>query len=173
MLVLLGAGNNYDYEPVRRIVLDRLGKAADVQIVVAEWLIAEQPMALPAHVRRLAEYPISRYLAAFDFAISAVGYNSFHELLFAGVPTIFVPNENPQQDDQLGARDVRRVPRPRPAACAARRSIVSGRRSTRCSTATCAPRSARAARRSASTNGALEAARMIEEMAYARRADRP
>ena len=87
VLVLLGAGNNYDYEPVRKVVLARLGKAPNVQIVAAEWLIADLPVELPEHVRRLAEYPISRYLAAFDFAISAVGYNSFHELLFAAVPT--------------------------------------------------------------------------------------
>lgn len=87
-LVMLGAGNNYDYEPVRKVVLARLAKADNVQIMAAEWLIAEQPMALPEHVRRLADYPISRYLAAFDFAVSAVGYNSFHELLFAAVPTI-------------------------------------------------------------------------------------
>ena len=100
-LVLLGAGNNYDYEPVRNVMLARLERASEVQIVAAEWLIAERPLPATEHIMRLVDYPISRYFAAFDLAVSAVGYNSFHELVLAGVPTVFVPNENPQQDDQL------------------------------------------------------------------------
>jgi UDP:flavonoid glycosyltransferase YjiC (YdhE family) len=28
------------------------------------------------------------------------GYNSFHECVFGGVPAIFVPNEAPEMDDQ-------------------------------------------------------------------------
>ena len=45
-------------------------------------------------------FPNARHFRAFDFAISAAGYNSFHELLHHGVPTIFVPNDNQQVDDQ-------------------------------------------------------------------------
>jgi hypothetical protein len=172
VLLMLGSGNNFDYEPVRKVVLARLGKASSVQVVVAEWLIAEQTLELPAHVMRLAEYPISRYLAAFDFAISAVGYNSFHELLFAGVPTIFIPNENPQQDDQLGRAMfaachglglcVRRsaIYRLGPAIDELLDGDLGPAIRARC--ATLVP-----------SNGALEAARVIEEMAYMRRADRP
>ena len=171
-LVLLGAGNNYDYAPVRKVVLGRLERAGNVQIVAAEWLIAAQPAALPEQITRLADYPISRYLAAFDLAVSAVGYNSFHELLFAAVPTIFVPNENPQQDDQLARAAfaefqglglcVRRgaVYRLGPAIDRLLDPEVRASIRARCATL-------------AAPNGALEAARIIEEMAYARRADRP
>jgi hypothetical protein len=38
--------------------------------------------------------------AACDLAISAVGYNSFHEALYARVPTIFVPQMAAFMDDQ-------------------------------------------------------------------------
>ena len=35
-----------------------------------------------------------------DFAISAAGYNSFHELLHHGLPCIFLPNDDQRVDDQ-------------------------------------------------------------------------
>jgi hypothetical protein len=171
-LVLLGAGNNYDYEPVRKLVLARLERAENVQIVAVEWPIADRPVSLPEHIVRLVEYPISRYFAAFDLAVSAVGYNSFHELLFAGVPTIFVPNENPQQDDQLARAAfaashglglcVRRnaIYQLSPAIDRLLDPMVRATIQARCATLEAA-------------NGALEAARIIEEMAYARRADQP
>jgi UDP:flavonoid glycosyltransferase YjiC (YdhE family) len=172
VLIMFGSGNNYDYETVRNVVFARLDKVDKVQIVAAEWIITDQPNAPPAHVRRLNSYPISRMLAAFDFAISAAGYNSFHELLFANVPTIFVPNENPQQDDQLARAEfaechglglcVRRqaVYRLGPAIDRLLDSEVRESIRARCAMLD-------------STNGTLEAVRIVEEMAYARRADRP
>lgn len=45
-------------------------------------------------------YPLVRYLAAFDAAVAAGGYNSVHELLYARVPTLFVPNRSSGTDDQ-------------------------------------------------------------------------
>jgi predicted glycosyltransferase len=47
---------------------------------------------------------LATHLAAFDGAISAAGYNSVHELLFSGVPTIFVPQPK-VADDQSGRVD--------------------------------------------------------------------
>jgi predicted glycosyltransferase len=48
------------------------------------------------------EFPISRRFRAFDLAVSASGYNSFHELLRFGVPTLFLPNRDTALDDQQG-----------------------------------------------------------------------
>jgi hypothetical protein len=54
------------------------------------------------HVIELGNtFPISMYLSAFDIAISAAGYNSFHELIFGAVPTLFVPRPR-GTDDQVG-----------------------------------------------------------------------
>lgn len=39
-------------------------------------------------------------VAAADLCISAAGYNLFHETLYAGAPTIFVPQTGPFMDDQ-------------------------------------------------------------------------
>lgn len=45
-------------------------------------------------------YPASRYLNAFDLAVSACGYNSYHELVMASIPTVFVAKDHKGLDDQ-------------------------------------------------------------------------
>ncbi len=45
-------------------------------------------------------YPLTRYLAAFDAAINASGYNSVHELIPSRVPTLFIPKLASRTDDQ-------------------------------------------------------------------------
>lgn len=45
-------------------------------------------------------YPLAAHLAAFDAAVGAAGYNSVHELLAAGVPTLLVPSVHHVTDDQ-------------------------------------------------------------------------
>jgi UDP:flavonoid glycosyltransferase YjiC (YdhE family) len=98
VLVQPGAGNNHDIETL----LDRVAEAQarlGLQVVVAEWLIQQAPVRRPGF-RYLSHFPNARHFGAFDLAISAAGYNSFHELLHHGVPTIFVPNDHQQVDDQ-------------------------------------------------------------------------
>lgn len=46
-------------------------------------------------------YPLAQYLPAFDAAVSGGGYNSVHELLYAGVPTLFLPNRSSTIDNQV------------------------------------------------------------------------
>ncbi|MCS6877710.1 MAG: hypothetical protein RMK73_02880 [Geminicoccaceae bacterium] len=100
VLLLLGSRNNYDYGIVDRIVARSLLSRPEVEVVALDWPISEAEPSLPAGVRRLVRFPIARFFAAFDFAIAACGYNSFHELLAARVPTLFVPNENPMMEEQ-------------------------------------------------------------------------
>ena len=75
----------------------------DLQVAQLEWAISNSSRELWPELVTLRGFPIARYYRAFDFCISAAGYNSFHELLSAGVPTLFVPNEDSEMDDQ-GAR---------------------------------------------------------------------
>lgn len=100
VVIQLGARNNYDYRQADRVILERLGQRADVQLVFVDWLIGETEAELPASVLRLQDFPIARHLPAFDLAVSACGYNSFHELLSIGLPSILIPNENPMMDAQ-------------------------------------------------------------------------
>ena len=102
VLLQLGSGNNFDHGRMLGAILSWLTEQPDLEIVWLDWTIATNKINLPENVRRLDVYPIVRHLHAFDTVISAAGYNAYHELLLSGVPTVFVPNEGPMMDDQLG-----------------------------------------------------------------------
>ena len=70
---------------------------------MAEWQDGRCQVAHWRNTAVLRGYPISRYFNAFNFSIAAAGYNTFHEVLGFGLPTIFLANRHPSMDDQ-GAR---------------------------------------------------------------------
>ena len=172
VLIQLGAGNNFDYRSVHNTAMAHISQRHDAQIAVGEWLISDQPVDLPDNVFRMPGYPFARYFKAFDLAVSAVGYNSFHELLFAGIPTILVPNEAMGQDNQL-ARALY-ADRNGLAICVRTKEVYK-------LTATIDKLFQHEERERIKTqlaeldpaNGAAEAAELVEEMAYSRRVDRP
>jgi hypothetical protein len=97
-LVALGAGNINDTSHETGAVVAALRRLG-VEICVTQTEIAESDRTR-ADVHVVREFPLSRRFRAFDLAISASGYNSFHELLRFGIPTLFVPNQNTALDDQ-------------------------------------------------------------------------
>jgi len=46
---------------------------------------------------------LGKHMHAFDLAICAAGYNTFHELMLAGVPTLFVPQEKIADEQDVRA----------------------------------------------------------------------
>lgn len=104
LLMQLGAGNNFDFRSAAQMVFDLteplLGQRPDLQVVFARWRISQTALPLPPHVRLLDTFPISRHLKAFDLAVASAGYNTFHENIAAGLPTLFVANDHPEQDEQ-------------------------------------------------------------------------
>jgi UDP:flavonoid glycosyltransferase YjiC (YdhE family) len=171
VLVQLGAGNNFDYRSIHKSTIAHLTRHHNAQIVVGEWLISDQPLDLPDDVKRLPGYPFARYFHAFDLAISAVGYNSFHELLFAGVPTILVPNEAMEQDNQLARAQY--AERHELARCVRARDVYH--LGDRIDDMLRPETQLRIKERLAALdqeNGAHQAAAFIEEIAYSRRVDR-
>ena len=64
----------------------------------------DPPDDLPENVTAICYSPLAEVWRAFDFVISAAGYNSCNELLDLGVPTIFVPRERPLDDQLARAR---------------------------------------------------------------------
>ena len=98
--VQLGAGNINDIDSDINKVIVELRKHENVIMVLGESIIGNELKIIEEDIVVIKDYPNSKYFGGFDFAISACGYNSFHELLYFGVPTIFLPNMNTKTDDQ-------------------------------------------------------------------------
>lgn len=103
LLLSLGAGNINDIEGDLQILIEA-AKASDVdwQICLTKAPIAsraDDPSADSITIVRV--YPLAKFFAAFDAAVVAAGYNSFHEVALAGVPAAFVPNTSTITDDQV------------------------------------------------------------------------
>jgi UDP:flavonoid glycosyltransferase YjiC (YdhE family) len=102
VLVNLGQG-----EEVREASSRCLAALADrdgVQVAALSSALAELEDVPEGVVHLRATYPMSRYLRAFDAAVSAAGYNAYHELVRFGVPTLFVPMARRTDDQAARAR---------------------------------------------------------------------
>ncbi|WP_395161397.1 hypothetical protein [Ilumatobacter sp.] len=99
VMVQLGAGTINDLDST-------LGSlVGELQRVGTRPCLARSVLSAPADdpagdISVVRQFPISRYFAAFDFAAIAPGYNSFHEALSLGLPSILVPNLATKTDDQ-------------------------------------------------------------------------
>ena len=99
--VQLGAGQINDIDSEVRMTIDALLDYPDMHIVLGESMLGERLDFAHERVHLLRDYPNSMYFNAFDFAVQAGGYNSFHEMRSLGIPTLFYPNMNTGMDDQL------------------------------------------------------------------------
>ena len=97
-LVAMGAGNISDTTHDAGAVMAAL-RQLSVEICVTQTEIADSHRT-QSDVHVIQEFPLSRRFRAFDLAVSASGYNSFHELLRFGIPTLFIPNQDTALDDQ-------------------------------------------------------------------------
>ncbi len=121
LLPRVDAAAELGIDPTRRTVLVNLGQGGEVDAAVARFLgalaanggvqiaVLESSIGpgleLPDEVVRLrATFPMSRYFGAFDLAVAASGYNSFHELIAFAVPTLFVPMKRDTDDQAARAR---------------------------------------------------------------------
>ena len=99
--ISLGAGNINDIGSEINNVLDELEKYPDTIAVIGESLIGERIETVRENIRILRDYPAMRYARGFDFAIIAGGYNSYHEMIHFGIPTICIPNTQTKTGDQV------------------------------------------------------------------------
>lgn len=102
--IQLANDSPFDASPIHELIFEMLGDHSDLFVIEFRSPLLALPEGArsihPRH-RRLRHFPSYRYSNAWDFAISAAGYNSFHENVIGAVPTIFVPNEAPEMDLQL------------------------------------------------------------------------
>ena len=102
--VLLALGQGPEVETALDRALARLVGEPGVQVAAVESSIAGR-LDLPRSVVPLRDtYPVSRHYRAFDFALSAAGYNAYHELVALAVPTVFVPMPRELDDQAARAR---------------------------------------------------------------------
>ncbi|MFC1964499.1 methyltransferase domain-containing protein [Chloroflexota bacterium] len=102
VFVQLGSGNKGDHTTEIEMIIDTLRQFDSVQVVLSQSLISKNDMYTYEDIKILKDYPNSRYYMAFDLAISASGYNTFNELMYFGIPSIFVPSLAAGADDQAG-----------------------------------------------------------------------
>lgn len=102
LVVYLSAGGGGDLQAEQRLVYlyESLSELKNIQFVIGAGALYRGRRIYAPNVIWLANENAFEMMKGFDLAISAAGYNSFHELLFAGVPTIFIPQEK-WADDQL------------------------------------------------------------------------
>ncbi|WP_345476105.1 hypothetical protein [Nesterenkonia rhizosphaerae] len=100
VLITLGAGNINDIGSLQETVLGWFANYAPGWRVV----MTKPPIAHgdSLHgVETLQVYPLAEYTRAFDFAVSAAGYNAFHEWTRGALPTVWIPNDATRTDDQV------------------------------------------------------------------------
>jgi UDP:flavonoid glycosyltransferase YjiC (YdhE family) len=100
VLMSLGAGNINDTTSLTATVTHDLLRRGFTPVVTVS-PIGTPPVGLPDGVRMIQEFPVSRLLRGFAFAVIAAGYNSVHEAVLAGTPSLVVPNLQTGLDDQL------------------------------------------------------------------------
>ena len=105
-LVQLGTGAD-DANEKMRAALTGLLAWPDLQVVLTKEPIDKngKPLA-PANLdyRVIRYFPLAKVLAAFDAGICATGYNGVHELLAAGLPTVFISNIRGMDDQEARAK---------------------------------------------------------------------
>lgn len=101
VLIQLGSGVNYDLGRLRAAVLAHLARSPEIQVVEIQSPIAAGTDAREPGLAVRRVYPLHRVSRAADLLVTNAGYNAFHESVLSGVPSVFVPNEAPEMDDQL------------------------------------------------------------------------
>ncbi len=106
VLVQLGTGDSDMNEKMSAALLGLKGWS-NLQIVLTKNPIDHNGKSLVPEgleVKVVRYFPLADVLSAFDGAIAATGYNSVHELLPAGIPTVFISNIRGTDDQDARAQ---------------------------------------------------------------------
>ena len=98
----LGAGNINEINSEINLALNSLLKYPENYVLIGESMIGDEVIYEHPRVRIIRDYPNFKYFKDIDFALIAGGYNTYHEIIEAGIPSICYPNHKTGRDDQLG-----------------------------------------------------------------------
>ena len=102
VVTMLGGGVAADRRAQINAVCAHMATKPDVVHVLVIWPTAVSDPAWFSHKNTavVQTYHASALIAAADLLVSAAGYNSFHEVMYGAVPTIFIPQMASYMDDQ-------------------------------------------------------------------------
>lgn len=103
VLVSGGGGGDPDVERLFDVVEEAVA-GCDVHVVFAAGALYRGPPRRGPRRTWIAEHDLAENLRGADVAICAAGFNTFHELAFAGVPAVFVPQDKVADDQAQRAR---------------------------------------------------------------------
>jgi len=106
VLVQLGTGDSDVNEKMSAALSGLLGWK-DLQVVLTKAPTDKDGKSLAPNgldIKVLRYFPLANVLHAFDAGVCATGYNGVHELLPAGLPTVFVSNIRGTDDQEARAR---------------------------------------------------------------------
>jgi UDP-N-acetylglucosamine--N-acetylmuramyl-(pentapeptide) pyrophosphoryl-undecaprenol N-acetylglucosamine transferase len=106
MWASFGGGGDPEANRALALTAEVLSEFPGVKLVAGAGPLSRASPAVPGATMIQGKYPAIDFLPAFDVAVAAAGYNAVNELLFTGVPSVFVPFDR-RVDDQ--ARRASRV----------------------------------------------------------------
>lgn len=103
VVTMLGSGTVTERDAQTRYICHELERRGDCLNLVVIWPGSETQASLFhwKNTRVIQTRDALAFCQIADLVISATGYNSFHECLYSGIPTIFMPQVAPTADDQL------------------------------------------------------------------------
>lgn len=104
VLVTGGGGGDHTVAALFDAVHAAVGADDDVHVVYAAGPLYRCAPRRGSRRTHFVGHDLAEHAAAFDVAVSAAGFNTIHELLLAGVPTIVVPQEKIADDQQARAQ---------------------------------------------------------------------
>src|SRR5699024_1587786 len=110
ILANLGGGILGEFVDVLALLRDTVEELGEPwKLVTVKSPLSATVESAPSSSPQISVYPVAQYAHAFEFVVSAAGYNSVQESISLGIPSVFIPNEAAVTDDQaaraLGASD--------------------------------------------------------------------
>jgi UDP:flavonoid glycosyltransferase YjiC (YdhE family) len=106
--ITYGGGGDAEAECALRTSVEALWKlpVPGLHLAVASAPLYRGRLPRGAGIVPVDHFPMAEMAAAFDAAVSAVGYNTTMELLHHGVPTVFIPFARQVDDQEARARQI-------------------------------------------------------------------